>query len=391
MPDTHARLSASGAKKWSNCSGSIQMEEQFPETTSEFAEEGTKAHAIGELKILYKTENINAAGYGKKMAEFGTIPGDMAEYTDEYRDFVIERYNEAMRTTPDAQLLVEKKVDLSEWVPNGFGTCDAVIIADKVLEIIDLKYGMGVKVSAENNPQLRLYALGALSAVDFLYDIETVRTTIYQPRIDNISSEELSVEDLRSWGQWIAERAALAADDNITECNAGDHCDSGFCKARAVCRAYADKRLELARYEFRRPSQLTPDEVADIIQQSDKLAKWAKLVSDYALDEAVNHGTVFPGYKLVEGRSNRKYCKTESEIESILTKNGFKSDDIYTKSLKGIGDMEKLLGKTQFAKLLKDCVVKPQGKPTLVPIDDKREAIGSANSAADDFKNLIEK
>ncbi len=390
MPDVHARLSASGAKKWSNCSGSIQMEEQFPDTSSGFAEEGTKAHAIGELKILFKTGKITAAKYGIAMSELGSIPGDMTEYTDGYRDFVIERYNEALRTTPDAQLLVEKKVDLSEWIPEGFGTCDAVIIADKVLEIIDLKYGMGVKVSAENNPQLRLYALGALSAVDFLYDIETVRTTIYQPRIDNISSEKISVEDLRKWGQWIAERAALAADDSVTECTAGDHCDSGFCKARAVCRAYADKKLELARHGFKRPSQLTPDEIADIIQQSDKLAKWAKLVSDYALDEAVNHGAVFPGYKLVEGRSNRKYCKTESEIETILTEHGFKAGDIYTRSLKGIGDMEKLLGKAQFAKLLNDCVVKPQGKPTLVPIDDKREAIGSANNAADDFKNIIE-
>lgn len=391
MPDTHARLSASGAKKWCSCPGSIQMEEQFPDTASEFAEEGTKAHAAGELKILYKTGKITAANYGTAISELGTIPGDMTEYTDGYCDFVIEKYNEALRTTPDAQLLVEKKVDLSEWVPEGFGTCDAVIITDSVLEIIDLKYGMGVKVSAENNPQLRLYALGALSAFDFLYDISTVRTTIYQPRIDNISSEELTVSELREWGQWIAERAVLAADDSVTECVAGDHCDSGFCKARAVCRAYADKKLELARYEFRRPSMLTPDEIADIIQQSDKLAKWAKLVSDYALDEAVNHGAVFPGYKLVEGRSNRKYCKTEKEIETILTENGFKAEDIYTRSLKGIGDMEKLLGKTQFAKLLKDCVVKPQGKPTLVPVDDKREAIGSANSAADDFKNIIEK
>lgn len=391
MPDIHARLSASGAKKWISCSGSIQMEEQFPDMSSEFAEEGTKAHAIGELKILYGWERISAAEYGKRMAEFGTIPGDMSEYTDSYRDFVMERYHASLRTTADTLLMVEQRVDLSEWIPGGFGTCDAVIVADKGLEIIDLKYGMGVKVSAENNPQLRLYALGALSAWDFLYDIETITTTIYQPRIDNISSEKLSVGELRKWGKWIAGRALLAADDRITECTAGDHCDSGFCKARAVCRAYADKRLELARYEFRRPSLLSPDEIADIIRQSDKLSKWAKLVSDYALDEAVNHGIVFPGYKLVEGRSNRKYCKTESEIEAILTKNGYKSEDIYTKSLKGIGDMEKLLGKTQFAKLLKDCVVKPQGNPTLVPIDDKREAIGSANSAADDFKNLIEK
>lgn len=390
MPDTHARLSASGAKKWINCSGSIQMEEQFPDTSSEFAEEGTKAHAVGELKILYKTGRIKRAEYGKRLAEIGDVPGDMTEYTDGYRDFVIERYNEALRTTPDAQLLVEKKVDLSEWVPEGFGTCDVVIIADKVLEIIDLKYGTGVRVSAENNPQLRLYALGALSAVDFLYDIETVRTTIYQPRIDNVSSEELSVDELRNWGQWIAERAALAADDSVTECTAGEYCDSGFCKARAVCRAYADEKLDLVRYEFRRPSMLSPDEIADIIQQSDMLAKWAKLVSDYALDEAVNHGTVFPGYKLVEGRSNRKYCKTEEEIEAILTEHGFKAEDIYTRSLKGIGDMEKLLGKTQFARLLKDCVVKPQGKPTLVPADDKRKAIGSATNAADDFKNIIE-
>ncbi len=391
MPEIHARLSASGAKKWINCPGSVQMEEQFEDKVSEFAAEGTKAHALGELKIKRQLNRIKPAEYSDKLTELGEIPADMTEYAEGYRDFVMERYNEVLRTTPDAKLLIEQRLDFSRWVPGGFGTGDAVIVGDGALEIIDLKYGTGVKVPAENNPQLRLYALGALELFDFLYDIEVVRTTIYQPRMDNISSENLSLEDLNDWGRAIAERAEKAADDSITERIAGGHCDSGFCKARAICRAYADKKTELAKYEFTKPSKLSEEEIAEIIEQSESLSKWAKLVADYALDRAVNHHMLIPGYKLVEGKSNRKYCKSDKEIECILTEQGYKAEELYEHKLKGIGEMEKLMGKSKFSKLLKDCVIKPPGKPTLVPIDDKRPAIGSSDSAADDFKDAIQK
>lgn len=389
MPEVHARLSASGAKKWINCPGSIQLEEQFKDTTSEFAQEGTTAHALAEAKLKLAMKKINRTRYSAMIKKLETN-GEMDDYTDGYRDFVIEKYNEALRVTPDAKLLIEQRLDFSRWVPGGFGTGDAVIIGDRILEIIDLKYGTGVKVSAKNNPQLRLYALGALEAFDFLYDIEVIKTTIYQPRIDNISSENLFAEELYQWGNIVAEKAKKAADDNITECCAGDYCDDGFCKARAVCRAYAEKRLELARLDFKRPAELTLEEIAEIIEQSQKLEKWAKLVSDYAIDQAVNHGVEIPGYKLVEGRSNRKYCKNDDEIGAILIKNGYAENDIFKRSIKGIGDMETLLGKSKFSKLLKDCVIKPQGRPTLAPIDDKRPAIGSINQAVSDFKELIE-
>lgn len=391
MSDVHARLSASGAKKWMNCPGAVQMEERFEDKPSEFAKEGTKAHALGELKIRLAANQMTRREYGEGIAELGDISGELDEYTDGYRDFVIERYSEVQRSTSDAQLLIEQRLDFSAYVPGGFGTGDVVIVGDGIIEIIDLKYGSGVRVSAENNPQLRLYALGAVEEFGFLYDAERVRMTIYQPRMDNISSEEITIDELIEWGGIVSARARLAADDSITDCVAGDHCDSGFCKARAVCRAYADKRLAIARYDFRIPSALSNEEISEILEQSDRLSKWAGLVSDYALDRAVNHGAVFPGYKLVEGRSNRKYCKPESEIADILTEHGYKPEDLFNTSLKGITEMEKLLGKTNFKKLLKDCVIKPAGRPALVPLDDKRSAISSEQNAADDFKNIIDK
>lgn len=388
MPDVHARLSASGAKKWINCPGSIQLEETIPEETSSFAEEGTKAHALGELKLQAQLGLIKPATYNRRAGKLGVDDAAMEEYTDGYAAFVLERFHAAQKETPDAQILIEQRLDFSEYVPDGFGTGDAVVIGDGTLEIIDLKYGAGVKVSAENNPQLRLYALGAANEFGFLYDIEKIRMTIYQPRMDNISSETISVSKLIEWGEDISLRAVIAADDSIVDCVAGDHCDSGFCRARPVCRAYAEKRLDLARYDFKAPAELTVAEIACIMGEADKLAKWAKLVTDYALDAAVNRGMSFPGYKVVEGRSVRKYGKPDEDIEKILTDNGYKSSDIYVRSLRGITDLEKFLGKKRFAELLKDCIIKPAGKPTLVPDDDPRPAIHSAAQAAADFKDV---
>ena len=388
MPDIHARLSASGAKKWINCPGSIQLEENFEDKPSQFAEEGTNAHALGEAKIRLATKEYNRTKYHNAIRNL-EITEDMEDYAESYKNYVIERYNSALQKTPDAILMLEQRLDFSKYVPDGFGTGDAVIIAEGKLEIIDLKYGKGVEVSAVDNPQLRLYALGAYEAFDMLYGFDTVEMTIYQPRLDNISSENISVAELLEWGESVKKAAQLANDDSVIECVAGKHCDTGFCKARPVCRAYAEERQKMAVYDFKPPAMLTVAEIADIIEQSASLEKWAKLVCDYALEQAYKHGVEYPGYKVVEGRSNRKYSKTDSEIAKILTDNGYQQSDILVHKLKGITDIEKLLGKKTFAEVLGSYVVKPPGKPTLVCSEDKRPAINSAMQAQEDFKNDI--
>lgn len=388
MPDIHARLSASGAKKWINCPGSIQLEENFEDKPSQFAEEGTNAHALGEAKIRLATKEYNRTKYHNAIRNL-EITEDMEDYAESYKNYVIERYNSALQKTPDAILMLEQRLDFSNYVPDGFGTGDAVIIAEGKLEIIDLKYGKGVEVSAVDNPQLRLYALGAYEAFDMLYGFDTVEMTIYQPRLDNISSESISVAELLEWGESVKKAAQLANDDSITECVAGKHCDTGFCKARPVCRAYAEERQKMAVYDFKPPAMLTVAEIADIIEQSAALEKWAKLVCDYALEQAYKHGVEYPGYKVVEGRSNRKYSKPDSEVAKILTDNGYPESDILVHKLKGITDIEKLLGKKTFAEVLGSYVVKPPGKPTLVCSEDKRPAINSAMQAQEDFKNDI--
>ncbi|RGU84256.1 DUF2800 domain-containing protein [Ruminococcus bromii] len=388
MPDIHARLSASGAKKWINCPGSIQLEENFEDKPSQFAEEGTNAHALSEAKIRLATKEYNRTKYHNAIRNL-EITEDMEDYAESYKNYVIERYNSALQKTPDAILMLEQRLDFSKYVPDGFGTGDAVIIAEGKLEIIDLKYGKGVEVSAVDNPQLRLYALGAYEAFDMLYGFDTVEMTIYQPRLDNISSENISVAELLEWGESVKKAAQLANDDSVIECVAGKHCDTGFCKARPVCRAYAEERQKMAVYDFKPPAMLTVAEIADIIEQSASLEKWAKLVCDYALEQAYKHGVEYPGYKVVEGRSNRKYSKPDSEVAKILTDNGYQESDILVHKLKGITDIEKLLGKKTFAEVLGSYVVKPPGKPTLVCSEDKRPAINSAMQAQEDFKNDI--
>lgn len=389
MPEVHARLSASGSKKWLNCPGSIQMESEFPDKTSAFAEEGTNAHSLGEAKLRLALNQYNRVKYHKAIKNL-EITEDMDDYTDSYKDFVIERFNEAKGKTPDAQIYIEKQLDFSLWVPEGFGTGDAVIIGDGTLEIIDLKYGTGVRVSAKDNSQMRLYALGAVSAFDFLYDIKQIRMTIYQPRIDNISTETISFDTLMTWGEEVKTRAERANNDNVTECVAGPHCDVGFCKARAVCRAYNEEKQRLAKYDFKRPAKLTMEEIADIIDQADKISKWVQIVKDYALDQALA-GVEIPGFKLVEGRSNRKYSKSDEEIGNHLMSLGYQESDIFSKSIKSITNMEKFLGKKGFKEILGDYVVKPQGSPTLVHSDDKRPAINSTANAVEDFKSITNK
>lgn len=381
----HAKLSASGAKKWLNCPGSVVMEAQFPNESSSYAQEGTNAHSLGEAKIRLAVKEYTNAKYQKAIKAL-EIDEEMAGYTDDYRDFVLERFNAARAKTPDAKLLLEQRLDFSTYVPEGFGTGDCVIVAAGFLEIIDLKYGAGVVVPVQDNPQLRLYALGAWEAWDYLYGIDEITMTIYQPRRDNISTETISAKELLSWGEAVKAKATLA-NSGTEDCFAGCHCDEGFCRARPVCRAYTDSCNRLAAMEFKRPNLLSLEEIAEVLELSGRLTKWAELVKAYALEQALQ-GHEVPGYKLVEGRSSRSFNTEDEVIITTLTNAGYNREDLIVSKLRTVADMEKFLGKKAFGELLNEMVTKPTGTPTLAPITDRRPEIHSAAAAQRDFAAL---
>jgi hypothetical protein len=292
-------------------------------------------------------------------------------------------YDEACVNTPDAKLLSEQRLNFSRWVPDGFGTGDALIVADDVLHVIDYKYGKGVPIQAEGNPQLRLYGLGALDAYGDLYNIQLVSMHIVQPRLDSTSSETLTVEGLLQWAEdYVVPRAKMAMVGD-GDPNPGEWCR--FCKARANCRARAEHHLALMQYEFKSPLTLSNDEIGDILGRVDELAKWAKSVKDYALQTAVSNGERYPGWKLVRGRSNRKLLDSDSAA-TLLLDAGVEREKIYV--LKGLTDLEEIVGKKQLADILGDLIVKPDGRPTLAPITDKRPELGSAETDfADDYQD----
>ncbi|MCW6085148.1 MULTISPECIES: DUF2800 domain-containing protein [Clostridium] len=378
----HAILSASGASRWLACPPSARLEENYPNKSSEFAKEGTLAHELGELGLKKNLELITTRKYNsefKKIEADKLFTKDMPDYVEVYVDTCMEKVAEAKAKTPDALFKIEQRLDFSEWVPDGFGTGDFVIIADGTMEICDLKYGKGVPVSAVNNKQMRLYALGAIAEFSFLYDIENIKMTIIQPRLDSISTDEMEVEELLKWAEEELKPIAKLAYEGKGEFCAGDHCK--FCRAKAICKARADKNMELAKYDFQEPNTLDNNDIAFILGKADELINWAKDVQEYALEQALQ-GEEFDGFKVVEGRSNRKWAD-EEKIGEILLGQGFLENIIYTKKLTGITNMEKAIGKKEVNRLLGDYIIKPQGRPTLVTISDKRPVY---NSAEVDFK-----
>lgn len=381
----HAVLSASGASRWLACPPSVMLEKDFPDKDSEYAAEGTFAHSYAELCLRFGLHIITADEYQVQLSKLQTnqyFSESLHDYICEYVVMVLEHYAEAKARSSDALIMLEQRLDFSDWVPEGFGTGDVVIISDDVMEIIDLKYGKGVPVEAEGNAQLRLYALGALAAFGNLYDIQSVKMTICQPRLNNVSSAELVVEDLLDWANTeVKPKAALALNGEGTF-YAGSHCK--FCKAKAVCRARAEANLMLARYEFQKPAMLSVDDIADILGRVVELEAWAKDVQTYAREQAELNGVKFPGWKLVEGRSTRKYSD-ELAVAQALNTAGYDDAVIYEKVLLGITAMEKAIGKKQFEKILGDYIIKPPGMPTLVPNSDKRPEINSVNAARLDF------
>ena len=362
-----------------HCTPSAQLETQFPDTTSEAAEEGTLAHAIVEAKLKAYIQDQRFIKTPEAFKQHPLYKPVMDDHTSEYVSYVLEQYAKAQEASPDALLLSETRVDFSEYVPQGFGTADTIIIADDCMWVIDFKYGKHVLVEAANNPQLMLYALGALARYEMLYDIQRVITCIVQPRMDGVSEAEYTVEDLRKWGAETVKPAAALAAAGKGEYIPGEHCI--FCRAQAVCRAYEEEQMKLAAYDFADGDTLTWDEVADIMARADSFKRWLTKLTEYALNSALS-GAIIPGFKLVCGRANRKITD-EPEAAKRLLAQGWKPEAIY--ELKGLGSLEDMVGKKNLAELLDGLVIKPEGKPTLVPLSDKRPALNSAAQAAQDF------
>lgn len=368
----HARNSPSALHRTLNCPPSLVLGEQFQDEESQYAAEGSAGHAMAEHLIKKHLKQRTKRPVSDYYSD------DLMEAVEDYVAFVIEKIEDAKRECKSPLFSVEQRVDISEYSPDCFGTADMVIVTDKVAHVIDLKLGRGVEVSAEENPQLMAYGLGVLEMAEMLYDIETVRLTIFQPRINNFSTWDITPDALKTWGEEILKPRSAMALAGAGEFQVGSWCR--FCKARNQCRARAEEFLRLAKMEFQQPALLSDDEIAEIIKVSDELAKWAADVYAYAQDQAITHGKEWNGYKLVEGRSNRKYS-SDDEVAEAAKAAGY--TDIYKKTLIGVTEMERLMGKKEFARILGKLVYKPAGKITLVPDTDKREAIKKSTAAAD--------
>lgn len=381
----HALLSPSSAKRWIACTPSAVIERQFSDKGSVFADEGTLAHRLAEAMMLFRLNRISGYEYDAERAEIAKhelYKHEMVSYVENYCDYIWEHWCSAKSRNPDAEIFTERKVDLTEYVPEGFGTIDISIMADHWLTIIDLKYGKGVPVSALENDQLMIYALGALRNWNMLFEITHIRMVIYQPRLDSISVFEISVEELLAWANNVLAPAAQKAIKGEGELVAGEHCR--FCRAKPTCAALAAYNLELAKYDFMPATSLDAQQIADILSRAAMFTNWLNAVEEYALDQAVNHGAEWPGYKIVRGRANRAYKDREKIIE-VLEDSCYGPEIYEPAKLIGLTAMEGLLGKKTFAALLNPYIIKPEGKPTLVPLSDKRIALNSAAAAAADF------
>ncbi len=374
----HAILSASSSHRWLHCLPSARLELEFENTNGEAAKEGTAAHALSEHK-LKKALRIRSK---RPTSEYDS--DEMEECTDAYVDFIMEQVELARKSCTDPIVLIEQRLDFSCYVPDGFGTGDCVIISDDRLHIVDFKYGMGVLVDAEDNPQMKLYALGALEIYYSLYDIKEISMTIFQPRRENVSTWTVPVEELKAWAEEELKPKAAKAYQGEGEYMPGSWCT--FCRASSRCRARADENLKLAQMEFKMPPLLTDSEIEEVLTILPDLIKWANEITAYATDAAVNHGKEWHGFKIVEGRSVRKY-KDENAVAEKAVISGYK--DIYRKSLIPMTEMQKLMGKTKFEEILGNLIYKPPGKPTLVPNSDKRPAMNVAD-AKNEFNEIME-
>lgn len=362
----HALLSASGAHRWIHCTPSAVIEDRYPDSDSDAAAEGTAAHELAEHKLL----TLMGAPSARPESEW--FNEDMEDYTDAYADHIMAELERTKKESPGAFLTVEQRLDFSHIVPGGFGTGDALIVGDGTMTIIDLKYGKGVKVDAADNPQMMLYALGALAQFGMIYDIQTVRMVIFQPRIDNISTHEVTVDELLVWAEQVARPAAEKAIAGEGVLVAGEWCQ--FCRHSAQCPALAAAMFAPVPMDAEQtpaapdPDTLTDEQIAQIVTWADDLKKWLGKVEAHALDQA-NQGHQYPGLKLVEGRSERRFTDKDAVARTVTAAG---EDPYKPREVQGITNLTKLLGKKRFEELLGDYVHKPAGKPTLVPVSDKR-------------------
>ena len=374
---SHARLNASSSHRWMMCPPSVKLSEQFADKPSPYAEEGTFLHELCELKLHRYLGDMSSDLIEEQYAEHrdNDFYSDEAEsVTDEYVAFCIETIEAVRLSCPDPLIMVEHRLDYSEYVPEGFGTGDLVIVADGAIEVIDFKGGRGVRVDANQNSQLMLYGLGALLEFDPLYDIHTVRMTIVQPRLSNTSTYEITAQELIRWAETEVRPKAMLAYEGAEEFCAGEWCR--FCKARYTCRKRSEYHMRLAEHDFRQPDLLSDEEIADILPVADSLNSWVQDLLAYATQAAVN-GKSWPGYKLVAGRTVRKYT-SEAEVIKAATEAGY--TDIYKTTLLGVGDLEKRMGRKRFGEVLGKFIIKPAGAPTLVPETDARKPYSDAAS-----------
>lgn len=368
MPDKHAVLSASSSDRWLHCPPSARLCERVEEKPSSYAAEGTVAHAKAEEKLRNWKE-----GHPRKKVACPT--GEMDEATTNYRDYVVEIFNSEKKKCAITDLFIEVQLDLNRWIAEGFGTSDAVVVSDNCLHVIDFKYGAGVPVSAEHNSQLMLYAAGAMDLYECLYDFDRIMLHIFQPRMDNISEWELTTAELNDWLEKVVRPQAILAWNGQGEHKPGSWCR--FCKVSATCKARAKANMAIAAEDKRLDGMLLTDkEIAKLLPQLPEIQKWCKELQDYALQEALN-GTEYDGYKLVEGRSIRKIADDKAALEK-LEEAGYSEDSVTLTKLKTITELEKQIGKKQFAEIMGDTIFKPPGAPALVPESDKRPPLKEA-------------
>ena len=369
--ESHALLGASSAHRWQNCPPSARICESIADKASEFAEEGTRAHLLCEHK-LKRMLGLKA----DPLPEGVEFDDEMQECAQAYAEYCSSLVADAGKGAVPA---VEVRVDYSNYVPEGYGTADFVLVGDGFIHVADFKYGRGVEVSAKMNPQGLLYLLGAINAYGVLFEIETAIFTVFQPRLGNVSEFAISRKALEQWGETVVKPAAELAWKGEGAFRSGSHCR--WCRIKDTCRERAETNLAIAQFDFKEPATLSDAEIAEVLGKAEEVAAWANDVKDYVLSEALK-GKRFPGWKVVEGRSIRKISDEAKAAEAVLAV----GKDPYERKLLSITDLTKLLGAKRFNELLGGLVYKPPGKPTLAPENDKRPEY-AATKAAEDFND----
>ena len=379
----HAVLSASSSHKWLVCTPSATLEEEFPNKTSEYMAEGTLAHEIAEFRVSsYFLEAMPKSTYTRRLNKFKKeelFDNEMLVHTDTYLEYIKE---EAMKTSNKPFIAVEQRVDFSKYVPEGFGTADCIIISGDTLQVIDFKYGKGVKVEAQDNPQMKLYALGVLSQYGMFYNIKYIKMSIVQPRIDNISSYEIPVEPLLEWGEKIVKPQAQKAFMGIGDFVQGEHCK--FCRAKGACEFRATENMKVIKEIQNTTGIVSNDDLGEMLSKTDGIEQWIKDLRSYALEQILK-GEKVPGWKAVEGKSNRKIVDVDKAFE-ILEANGYDKAILYERKPITLTQLEKVVGKKKLSETIGDYIEKPKGAPTLAKEEDKRELYKV--SAAEEFKNI---